>query len=299
MPRPSSFRNFGSVDNDELGCSGFQSQNLDLIALAVLFVIVGLILLCCAAKRKQRLAKYARAMQRSKVLVVAKRITDDQVETGKHGGNDNDNVVDATPVIVAARAPSVRRKRGGCCCCLIGTFSISLLLTWLLVGIGFFLLRTSLFFPAQTAAECTPCSGDLSTITFNVPDPPEDRSPYCCAYDPGSFVNVVHDGFVPTANGDNVNYWVIGASTNQSEVSEFDPNAPTVLFSHGSGRTLAAAFRLQRYAFFASLGLNVIAYDYAGYGKSTLGPNSKLGDEAVLHSFAAVYALATSQTNGA
>jgi alpha-beta hydrolase superfamily lysophospholipase len=59
------------------------------------------------------------------------------------------------------------------------------------------------------------------------------------------------------ANGDTVHAWY----------REATPNAPTVLFLHGARRNLnGSQYRIER---LAGLGLNVLAIDYRGFGRST------------------------------
>jgi alpha-beta hydrolase superfamily lysophospholipase len=62
---------------------------------------------------------------------------------------------------------------------------------------------------------------------------------------------------LPLANGDTVHAWYRQAS----------PEAPTVLFLHGARRNLyGSQHRIER---LAGLGLNVLAIDYRGFGRST------------------------------
>lgn len=61
------------------------------------------------------------------------------------------------------------------------------------------------------------------------------------------------------ANGDKVRAWYVRAGVGA---------APTVLYLHGARRNLVGS--LQRIEYWRSLGFNVLAIDYRGFGKSTL-----------------------------
>jgi pimeloyl-ACP methyl ester carboxylesterase len=67
------------------------------------------------------------------------------------------------------------------------------------------------------------------------------------------------------ANGDVVSTWYVPAAT---------PDAPTVLFLHGARRNLLGS--LSRIEYWRTLGFNVLAIDYRGFGRSTtLVPSEK------------------------
>ena len=116
-----------------------------------------------------------------------------------------------------------------------------LLATWLILTIIFVAAQQSIMYPAELATDCTPCTGNISTITFvDYESAAADRSPYCCDYTPTGYLNVsfwpiaftgicvlwfvpcpshdlsralsiqvAREGFVATAEGDSVNWWFI------------------------------------------------------------------------------------------
>ena len=164
---------------------------------------------------------------------------------------------------------------------------LGLLLAWLLLTIIFAAAQQSLMYPAESSSACTPCTGDLATISFvDSASASDDRSPYCCDYDPAGYLNVARKEFLTTAEGDSINWWWIPGN------ASYGTRRRTILYSHGSGRNLASAYRLQRYHFLASIGLNVLTYDYAGYGSSTCADNV-LSDVTAVRSAKAVVAMLT------
>jgi len=73
----------------------------------------------------------------------------------------------------------------------IMAFVVGLLLMWLLLTIIFVGAQQMLMYPAELATACTPCEGDLATITFqDYSTASADRNPYCCSYSPSPYLNV-------------------------------------------------------------------------------------------------------------
>jgi pimeloyl-ACP methyl ester carboxylesterase len=167
----------------------------------------------------------------------------------------------------------------------IMAFVWALLFTWILLSIIVSTLRVSLMYPAEAADSCTVCSGDIGTITFQEADTAApDRLWSCCEYDPVDYLTVENQGFVNTPEGDEINWWYMPGN------ASYGTQRLSVMYNHGSGRLLASAYRLQRYHFLTSIGVNVITYDYAGYGKSTTS-SSELSDDTATRSAEAMLSL--------
>ena len=73
----------------------------------------------------------------------------------------------------------------------------------------------------------------------------------------------VEERWIHTADGVRLHAWYAGAA----------PSAPTLLWSHGNGGNIAG--RTDVLLALAAHGLNVLAYDYRGYGKSDGWPSEE------------------------
>ncbi|MBI3602435.1 MAG: alpha/beta hydrolase [Candidatus Omnitrophica bacterium] len=71
------------------------------------------------------------------------------------------------------------------------------------------------------------------------------------------------DLYLTTSDGVKINAWLIKSS----------PQAATILFAHGNAGTMSD--RVMKIKFFHDLGLNVLVFDYRGYGKSQGYPTEK------------------------
>lgn len=78
------------------------------------------------------------------------------------------------------------------------------------------------------------------------------------------------------ATGDRVHAWYVPASA---------PGAPTILYLHGARRNLSGSY--ERVELIRSLGFNVLAIDYRGFGRSTnLLPSERTANEDTRAGFA-------------
>lgn len=80
------------------------------------------------------------------------------------------------------------------------------------------------------------------------------------------------DLYIKTSDGIKINAWLVKAG-----------NAPTIIFAHGNAGTMSE--RVMKVKFFHDLGLNVLIFDYRGYGKSQGHPT----EEGVYQDAQAVY----------
>jgi len=71
------------------------------------------------------------------------------------------------------------------------------------------------------------------------------------------------DVYLITSDGIKINAWLVKSS----------PSASTILFAHGNAGTISD--RVMKLKFFHDLGLNVLVFDYRGYGKSQGRPTEK------------------------
>ncbi|MDG2308464.1 MAG: alpha/beta hydrolase [Candidatus Binatia bacterium] len=72
----------------------------------------------------------------------------------------------------------------------------------------------------------------------------------------------VEDRWITTEDGIRIHAWYLAAP---------EPDAPTVLWAHGNGGNIGGRYEVQ--ATLARRGLNVLAYDYRGYGRSEGSPS--------------------------
>lgn len=73
---------------------------------------------------------------------------------------------------------------------------------------------------------------------------------------------------IPTSDGLQLNAWFLPAKHATSDDGATPQPGPAVLFCHGNGGQLA--YHMQFCEFLAARGINVLIYDYRGYGKSDL-----------------------------
>lgn len=87
----------------------------------------------------------------------------------------------------------------------------------------------------------------------------------CCDYST-SLVSYTSVDF--ESNGATLNGWYMETASGVG----LTPRVK-VLYNHGSGKNVAVRYRVERYAFLLTLGVQLFAYDYPGYGASTGDPS--------------------------
>lgn len=264
-------------------CTVYAGFDIDVYLFILCFLIIFILSFCCCCfKSKQVAGELPTTQERTRSPPVenpASRIFcgDEFLCWRKHNSCDDQSRRPRNTSFVVAVV--VR---------FVVAFVLGLLVAWLLLAIIFAAAQQPIMYPAESSSSCTPCTGDLATITFvDYESAADDRSPYCCDYDPAGYLDVARKDFLTTAEGDSINWWWIPGN------ASYGARRQTILYSHGSGRNIASAYRLQRYHFLASIGLNVVAYDYAGYGSSTCADDSALSDVTAVRSAKAVVAMLT------
>jgi hypothetical protein len=182
-------------------CTSYSSYIIDIYILIVAFVLVfvGSFLCCCLEKcRDSPAVESPSAKNKSDVLPTR---------------GDGDSSRSGTAVIPEAPSSTVdyfcgdelycsgthkpcrAPRRKACAVSIVVRVVLAgvaaVLIAWVVLAIIFAALQESLMYPAETAAACTPCAGDLATISFsNMSTVPADRSPYCCDFEPTGYLQV-------------------------------------------------------------------------------------------------------------
>jgi len=292
-------------------CTEYAGYDIDVYLLILSFLIIFIVSFCCCCQKSDT--------ESNKTTDSAQTLPTTQSADGSKAGSAPSgvgNLFCGDEFLCCRKGNSCedqqkRKRNTALVASVIVRFIVAvvlgILVTWVLLSVIFVALKESLMYPAELASDCTPCTGNLSTITFaDSSSVAADRSPYCCDYNPAGYLSVrcgvvlrghqnncrarvltltvtmqiAQEGTVDTPEGDVVHWWWIPGTANGSlscRCAVFNSaltlrnlllriasRRVTLLYNHGSGRNLASAYRLQRYHFLASIGVNVLAYDYPG-----------------------------------
>jgi hypothetical protein len=169
-------------------CTTYAGYDIDayLLALFFLAVFLGPFCCCCMAKCTNRGDGLPRVSSDATLPTTKKDV----------GGNDD---ADRTPVeyfcgdeFFCHLKKSPTNNLGGAIAVRLAMAVVAaFLLTWVLLAIIFAGAQQSLMYPAESATACTPCTGNLATITFeDYESAAPDRSPYCCDFNPAGYLDV-------------------------------------------------------------------------------------------------------------
>ena len=167
-------------------CTEYSGYNLDIYVFLVCFVLILLASFscCCLNSNRPKRIESERELHKEEnsggsCLTFRLFCGDELLCRGKENSCSHQAVLDRPWLGASVFFRVLIALVGGLCA------------AWALLAIIFAGIKTSTMFPAETIDDCTPCSGSIETITFrNVDEVANDRSPYCCDYNPTDYLNV-------------------------------------------------------------------------------------------------------------